>query len=118
MQSLKSISLACLLSWTALACTQNRDEHERDRSGQDPFPNSNTTVGEYDGGFQAGTVPPPLDDDRMRFQGLAVPEPECPDSMRPGQDALRIDPNCPQTEITPLVPLSSPTPSETAVPMP
>jgi hypothetical protein len=64
-------------------------------------------------------VPPLHNEEEQRHQGEVVrDEPACPDQSGPGQDAMRIDPRCPQADITPLVPLSSPTPSETRTPTP
>lgn len=114
MQRTQALSLALLFSWTAFSCQRNAPTESR----QDPFPNSNTTVPSGDTGFQEGTFAHSERDDRVRFQGRAVEESPCPDNLRPGDDQGSIDEQCPNEDIKPLVPLSSPTPSESARPMP
>ncbi len=104
-----TLTSACLI----FACQKPQEE---DR-GPDPFPNSNTRIPSGDSGFQEGTMLRERGDSRH-------PEDEaregraCPDSRLPGQDQVNIDDLCPDEHIRPLVPLSAPTPSESANPMP
>jgi hypothetical protein len=113
----RTFSLALLLVWTAFSCQRNETNEARVEA--DRFPNSVTTLPPGDSGFQDGTFPPEADEDRRRFSGQARDaEPECPDQSQPGHDAWTIDSRCPQTDIERLVPLSSPTPSDTSTPMP
>lgn len=114
MHKTKTLSWALLFSWTAFACHRNVPTESK----QDAFPNSNTTVPAGDTGFQEGTFAHPESDDRMRFEGKAAEESPCPETVRPGDDQGSIDERCPDADIKPLVPLSSPTPSEIARPVP